>query len=207
MLPTLQIGDFILVNKFTYGLRLPIVYTQVLEINEPERGDIVVFRYPVDNQTSYIKRLVGLPGDQVDVIGRSLFVNGEQVSTEEAGEYTPVADSVHEQKVQYLPRQEGFAKFSPIFSQRSVFNLQRRSFTVPEGHYFMMGDNRDNSADSRVWGTVPEQNIIGKAFFVWMHYDGRANGGGFNWSRLGTRISAEIVSADQGSEPGAVSAQ
>ncbi|HAU68257.1 MAG TPA: signal peptidase I [Gammaproteobacteria bacterium] len=192
MLPTLEIGDFILVNKFTYGLRLPIVYDKVVEISTPERGDIVVFRYPLDNQTSYIKRLVGVPGDQIDVMGRALFVNGVQVYAQATDSYTPAADSLHEQQLQYLPRDNGYAKFSAIFSQRSKFDRRSQTFTVPEGQFFMMGDNRDNSADSRAWGMVPEENIVGKAFFVWMHYDTRAAGDGFDWTRIGTSISAEI---------------
>jgi signal peptidase I len=193
MLPTLEIGDFILVNKFTYGLRLPIIYDKVVEINQPERGDIVVFRYPLDNQTSYIKRLVGVPGDQIDVLGRSLYVNGERVYFEEAGQYTPTADSVHEQQIQYLPRDDGFAKYATIFTRRSLMDRRALSFSVPEGHFFMMGDNRDNSADSRVWGLVPEHNIVGKAFFVWMHYDTRTGGDGLGLERIGTQIGADIV--------------
>ncbi len=197
MLPTLEIGDFILVNKFTYGIRLPIIYDKVLDVNDPERGDIVVFRYPRDNKTSYIKRLVGVPGDRIDVIGRTVAVNGVPITTTDLDSYTPTADKAHAQQVQYLPRESGFAEFNAIYAPRSQFDRRARSFQVPEGHFFMMGDNRDNSADSRVWGTVPEENIVGKAFFVWMHYDGRPGGSGFSASRIGTSISAEIVDAPE----------
>ena len=192
MLPTLEVGDFILVNKFTYGVRLPIVYKKVVELNEPERGDIVVFRYPGDNKTSYIKRLIGLPGDDIQVQGRNIFVNGVRVFAEPGDNYTSAVGARHESQTQYLPRTKDYAQFSAIYSRPARFSKRNYSVKVPEGQYFMMGDNRDNSSDSRVWGTVPEGNIVGKAFFVWMHYDPREDGG-FDFSRVGTNIKPKTV--------------
>lgn len=199
MLPTLEIGDFILVNKFTYGIRLPILHTKVLDINEPQRGDIVVFRYPVDNKTSYIKRLIGLPGDRIDVVGRRVFVNNELIQSEALENYTPSQSRAHEQLSNFIERGDEYAKFSTIYSLPEMMSLRRQSFVVPEGQYFMMGDNRDNSSDSRKWGTVPEENIVGRAFYVWMHYEPGPNGG-FDLSRIGTPIQAELTSMPTGSQ-------
>ena len=206
MLPTLEIGDFILVNKYTYGIRLPLLYTKVIDINEPQRGDIVVFRYPKDNRTSYIKRLIGLPGDRVTIKGRGVFINGELVHTLPEPAYTPDQSFAHEQQAQFLPRGDDFAKFSTLYSAPRFSARLNQSLTVPAGHYFMMGDNRDNSSDSRSWGPVPERNIVGKAFYIWMHYDPRDQGG-FDFSRVGTPIQAEIVqSKGANASSGAVSA-
>ena len=139
MVPTLQVGDYILVNKYTYGIRLPVLRTKVMSLNEPRRGDVMVFFPPHMNDTYFIKRVVGLPGDTVTYRGKVLYVNGERV------ERQPIVD-----------RMRPGRDFSVV---------------VQPGHYFMMGDNRDNSSDSRIWGQVPEQDIVGKAFAIWMHWD------------------------------------
>ncbi|MBS4155158.1 signal peptidase I [Cobetia sp. MC34] len=164
MLPTLKIGDFILVNKYDYGLRLPVVDTKVLEVGEPERGDVMVFRFPEDPSTNFIKRVVGLPGDTIRYEGKQLYVNGEAIdktlnarnSSEQSGE--DLLDETlgkHAHQIYNNPRDPG---------------PQMREIRVPEGMYFVMGDNRDHSNDSRYWGFVPEENIVGKAVAVWMHW-------------------------------------
>ena len=164
MAPTLEVGDYILVNKFTYGLRLPVLRTRILALGEPERGDVMVFFPPHLNKTYYIKRVIGLPGDVISYRGKRLYVNGEAVPFE------PLA---------VLPEgrtrvQLGLAELGGKSHLQQV-NLLRRGadFTVvvKPGHYFMMGDNRDNSSDSRVWGQVSERDIVGKAFAIWMHWE------------------------------------
>jgi len=199
MLPTLEIGDFILVNKFTYGLRLPITHTKVLPINEPDRGDVIVFRYPPNPSQNYIKRLIGLPGDQIEYQNKTLFVNGKKISSLALDDYVPTGDkTVLKQFEQQLATENnkivGAVAFSTLIDPYSRRGTRQTSWTVPDGHYFMMGDNRDNSADSRVWGFVPEENIVGKAFFVWMNYDS-VKGSGFNFHRIGSSISAKEVNA------------
>ena len=196
MLPTLEIGDFILVNKFTYGLRLPITHTKLFDVNEPERGDIIVFRYPPEPRQNYIKRLVGLPGDVIAYKNKVLYVNGERVDTQPMDNYLPTGDTVPlEQFSQVLRTQHDdvFAvQFSTLIDPTNNRVMRQDTWKVPEGQYFMMGDNRDNSFDSRGWGFVPESNIVGKAFFVWMNYDS-VKGSGFNFDRIGTKIAAKEV--------------
>lgn len=164
MVPTLQVGDYILVNKYTYGIRLPVVRTRVLEINKPQRGDVMVFFPPHMNDTYYIKRVVGLPGDRIRYIDKKLYVNGELVPQEALENLPPsrpryrlsreeLGEASHQIQVDLYRRNDDFAT------------------TVEPGHYFMMGDNRDNSSDSRVWGQVPERDIVGKAFAIWMHWE------------------------------------
>ncbi|MDO8860767.1 signal peptidase I [Haliea sp. E1-2-M8] len=164
MVPTLEVGDYILVNKFTYGIRLPVVRTKVLHINEPKRGDVMVFFPPHMNDTYYIKRVIGLPGDSVSFRDKRLFVNGDPVPTE------PLA-VVPQGQAQMEVRLESLGE-EPYLVQDDLMRPSR-DFTliVEPGHYFMMGDNRDNSSDSRVWGQVPERDIVGKAFAIWMHWD------------------------------------
>ncbi|MEO0368302.1 MAG: signal peptidase I [Pseudomonadota bacterium] len=194
MLPTLEVGDFILVNKYAYGVRLPIVHSKVLDIGDPQRGDIVVFRYPPDGKTSYIKRLVGLPGDELELRGTKLLLNGEPINAYADGDYQVLGEvGQRAQELQLLPRDDGFAEFNAIYHPRRSNRLQSRKIVVPEGQYFMMGDNRDNSLDSRSWGFVPDENIVGRAFFVWMHYNTN-DGGGFKGSRIGTSISPNVIS-------------
>ena len=202
MLPTLEIGDFILVNKFTYGIRLPILHTKVLEINQPERGDIMVFRYPGDNKTNYIKRLVGLPGDVVRYEEGSgkLYVNSVLVDTVADGSYLSFGNKrPHHNRFTQTIKSDSVAdsdnpmvEYSILLRKAGRPNRGVLELTIDDGHYFMMGDNRDNSSDSRVWGILPDENIVGKAFFVWFHWNGQ-KGGGFESSRIGTDIQAKVV--------------
>lgn len=165
MVPTLQIGDFILVNKYAYGLRLPVTQTKIVELSEPKRGDVMVF-FPPNDERYFIKRVVGLPGDHVELYDNQLFINGELMD-QSRPKTVQVAgygyDIVEEELsgVRHLIRKHRI----PSRLGRAV------SYIVPEGHYFVMGDNRDNSSDSRVWGPVPEANIVGQAFAIWMHWD------------------------------------
>ncbi len=182
MIPTLLIGDFILVNKFTYGIRLPVANIKIVEMGSPKRGDVMVFRYPADPSLDYIKRVVGLPGDRVEYRNKELRINGVPVPRQQLGDYES------RERLQYFPRYlESFdgagheiivEKEAPGFISRSMdfshsgncdYNSGGLACTVPAGHYFMMGDNRDNSSDSRVWGFVPDENIVGKAFFIWLN--------------------------------------
>ncbi|WP_434985940.1 signal peptidase I [Vreelandella zhaodongensis] len=166
MKPTLEVGDFILVNKFAYGLRLPVVHHRFLEVDDPERGDVMVFRFPEEPAVNFIKRVVGLPGDSIRYEGKQLYVNGEAVTktlVEEGPERSP----------QQLLLEEQLGSVSHyIYNNPRDPGPQVREIIVPEGHYFTMGDNRDHSNDSRYWGFVPEDNIVGRAFAVWMHWDG-----------------------------------
>jgi signal peptidase I len=164
MVPTLEVGDYILVNKFVYGIRLPVIRSKVLSISEPKRGDVMVFFPPHLNKTYYIKRVIGLPGDEVSYRSKRLYVNGEPVPFESLA-------IIPEGQSRY---QLGMAELGGKQHLQQI-NLMRpgRDFTVTvkPGHYFMMGDNRDNSSDSRVWGQVSERDIVGKAFAIWMHWD------------------------------------
>ena len=166
MLPTLQVGDFILVNKYDYGLRLPVIGTKIVPVGEPRRGDVMVF-FPPGVDSYYIKRVVGLPGDVIEVDRNRLFVNGERV------EHEFLSAPPSEQPFQLLREQIGDATHTIRVHPRSPL-LERANgrWTVPEGHYFMMGDNRDDSQDSRFFGPVPEHNVVGKAVAIWMHWEG-----------------------------------
>ncbi|CAJ0799118.1 signal peptidase I [Ralstonia holmesii] len=182
MIPTLQIGDFILVNKYTYGIRLPIVNKKIVELNQPQRGDVMVFRYPKDESMDYIKRVIGVPGDVVKYDNKRLTVNGQPAT------YAPQSDYLDGERLTYSKQyQETFGNVThnilndadrPAyvsgpddfpFRENCTYNQTGFTCKVPAGHYFMMGDNRDNSADSRYWGFVPDKNIVGKAFFIWMN--------------------------------------
>ncbi|MBP6020824.1 MAG: signal peptidase I [Burkholderiaceae bacterium] len=183
MLPTLQNGDLILVNKFQYGVRLPVLDQKVIELGSPKRGDVVVFRYPVDPSVDYIKRVVGLPGDVVQYQNKVLSINGKEVVQERDGDFFEPDRAAYvgryleqlgqvEHKI-LLNRQAG-QDLMPISNYPYRSNCEYFSngvrCTVPEGHYFMMGDNRDNSLDSRYWGFVPDRYIVGRAFFIWMNF-------------------------------------
>ncbi|MBO0613551.1 MAG: signal peptidase [Pseudomonadota bacterium] len=182
MLPTLEIGDFILVNKFAYGLRLPVLHSKVLEIGDPQRGDVVVFRFPDNPEIDYIKRLIGVPGDVVSWNDKTLTVNGVELNRTLVGDYVRP-----DQKTPPSIR----LKEDLLGVPHDILVTQGRmgptgSVTVPQGHYFMMGDNRDNSNDGRMWGLVPEANVVGKATLVWMHMN--FGGDGFNFSRIGNKM-------------------
>lgn len=197
MIPTLQIGDFILVNKFTYGVRFPVINKKIIEVGEPKRGDVVVFRYPVDESVDYIKRVVGVPGDIVQYTDKRLTINGQAFSYEQISKIPQVGDADNQGLFGAIPdflktrhfketypkdlggvshfiendpqRSSGFASTfiqENAFPQMEHCEYSASGFTckVPPGSYFMMGDNRDNSLDSRYWGFVPEKNLVGKAF-------------------------------------------
>lgn len=182
MFPTLIVGDLILVNKFTYGIRLPIINKKIIDMNEPKRGDVMVFKYPRDLSLDYIKRVVGVPGDKITYKNKRLIINGQEVS------YKELPDFLDEERLIYVKRYEenlnnvkhqiliddrapayvqGAHDFP--YSELCSYDIEGFTCTVPKGNYFMIGDNRDNSLDSRYWGFVPEENIVGKAFGIWMN--------------------------------------
>ena len=192
MIPTLLVGDLILVNKYHYGIRLPVINKKIVENNAPQRGDVMVFRFPMDTRIDYIKRVVGVPGDEVAYLNHRLTVNGQPVPTRK------VDDGYDDESRHYMQRfEEKLGAVEHLIQgdpDPQFFEPQRvRDFPmkdrcryspeglvckVPPGHYFMMGDNRDNSEDSRYWGFVPDENIVGKAFLVWMNFG--------NFGRVGT---------------------
>lgn len=182
MVPTLIVGDLILVNKFTYGIRLPIINKKIIDINNPKRGDVMVFKYPKDMSLDYIKRVVGVPGDKIVYKNKRLSVNGHPLS------YAQGPDYLDEERLTYSKQYKenltgvehnilndeaapAYVQNPDAFPQHELctYNTEGFACTVPPGQYFMMGDNRDNSLDSRYWGFVPDKNIVGKAFFVWMN--------------------------------------
>lgn len=163
MVPTLQVGDYILVNKFTYGIRLPVIRTKVLSLNEPQKGDVMVFFPPHMNDTYFIKRVVGLPGDTVSYRDKQLYINGERLDRKSA--------DPSGLDPRYRIDREILGESNHLMQIDIKRNATDFSEVVKPGHYFMMGDNRDNSSDSRVWGQVPEKDIVGKAFAIWMHWD------------------------------------
>jgi len=164
MVPTLKVGDFILVNKWTYGIRLPVLRTKVIELNSPERGDVMVF-FPPHEERYFIKRVIGLPGDEIHVLDGVLYINGDKMSQKVLHGETPSPRSV--------VMTEDLDGVEHAMQRRILPTRLSQNYTavVPQGHYFMMGDNRDNSSDSRVWGPVPEERIVGKAFARWMFWD------------------------------------
>ncbi|WP_286237123.1 signal peptidase I [Neptuniibacter halophilus] len=163
MLPTLKIGDFILVNKYHYGFRLPVLNTKVIPMNDPQRGDVIVFKYPKNPTVNYIKRVVGLPGDQIRYQDKVLYVNGVAQPQTLLAQLPPNRPEV-------LLAQEQLGGVSHQIYRDLARPSMNMQWTVPQGHYFMVGDNRDNSNDSRYWGFVPDELIVGKAFAVWMHW-------------------------------------
>jgi signal peptidase I len=164
MVPTLEVGDFILVNKFNYGLRLPVARSKVVSIGKPERGDVMVFFPPHQNETYYIKRVIGVPGDRIEYRGKVITVNGEPVPREWLA-------TVPEGRSRYEVGLESVGADSYLMQIDQRRPSRDFSATVKAGHYFMMGDNRDNSSDSRVWGQVPERDIVGQAVAIWMHWE------------------------------------
>ncbi|MCP3870822.1 MAG: signal peptidase I [Gammaproteobacteria bacterium] len=194
MMPTLLVGDFILVNKYTYGLRLPVTGKKVVEIGEPERGDVVVFKYPQNPGIDYIKRVVGTPGDSISYKNKALFVNGEVQKQTPLGIYTGVGSGASQtgslKNNEQLGDREHDILVNPLAPDFG-FGCQvliRGPIVVPDNHYFVMGDNRDNSNDSRCWGLVPEKNLVGKAFGIWMSWDGNKEGFPVAWDRIGDGI-------------------
>ncbi len=185
MMPTLLVGDFILVNKFVYGIRLPVINKKVVELSEPKRGDIVVFRYPKDPSVDYIKRVIGVPHDKIAYSNKRLTVNGQAISETSLGVYQGVGQGEDMTGAeQFLENLTGIEHHILIRNGAPTVEF---SYTVPEGQYFMMGDNRDNSNDSRYWGFVPEENLVGKAFFIWMNWD--LQNKGISFERIGTVLN------------------
>ncbi len=193
MIPTLLVGDLILVNKYTYGLRLPVLNTKLTTGTPPARGDVMVFRYPPKPSLDYIKRVVGVPGDEVAYLNKKLTINGQPVSK------NPVPEFFDEDAMRYfkqfeedlggkrhrLLNDDDRPAFIPgaedfPFKQNCRYSVEGVTCKVPQGHYFMMGDNRDNSLDSRYWGFVPDKNIVGKAFLVWMNFSSLKRIGSFD---------------------------
>jgi signal peptidase I len=171
MIPTLLVGDFIVVNKFSYGVRLPVLNKKIISVSEPKRGDVVVFRYPKDPSINFIKRAIGLPGDTITYRDKDLFVNGEIIESSSSGQFkssdikctTPEPDAnLHVETI-------GDVTHDILLHDRRA--SRNGQWVVPEGHYFMMGDNRDRSNDSREWGFVPEENLLGRAVGIWLNFD------------------------------------
>ena len=184
MMPTLLIGDFILVNKFAYGVRLPVLNTKVIDVSEPERGDVVVFRYPKNPAVDYIKRVIGLPGDKITYKAKKVYINDKLMPQTRVATYEGLGQGQSMSGATHLTEDLETVNHNILVRQEPHSN--ESVYIVPKGHYFVMGDNRDNSNDSRYWGTVPEENLVGKAFFVWMNWDLEHTGVNFN--RLGTII-------------------
>jgi len=211
MMPTLLDGDFIIVNKYAYGLRLPVLNRKILATGEPQRGDVVVFRYPVDPSVNFIKRLVGLPGDHVEVRDNRITVNGQPVPMRVDGKFNDGCYVNMSQAEEQLGAHTHQAIFCPVALDRSpslpacnrsgvrgyvcgdddapgYLRTVPWSGEVPAGHYLMMGDNRDNSDDGRSWGFVPEENLVGKATRIWFNWDWNRSGGPL-WGRIGSAIN------------------
>lgn len=186
MIPTLLVGDFILVNKYAYGVKLPVLNTKVLSVGEPNRGDVVVFRYPVDPSVNFIKRLVGLPGDTITYRNKQLFINGDAIESVDQGVFTSseVKCSTPSSDAKRFQEELGSVEHDILLHLGSPG--RDGQWVVPEGHYFMMGDNRDRSNDSREWGFVPEANLMGRAVGIWMNFD--LNKGCGDLSRIGDGI-------------------
>ncbi len=179
MLSTLEPGDYILVSKFSYGLRSPLGYYKFIDLGSPERGDVIVFRYPENPDIDYIKRVVGVPGDKITYRDKVIYLNGEPVKVQPLGRYA--------KNPRYMELREKLGEVTHNILNFPGMNMSPPvDTTVPEGHYFVMGDNRDNSKDSRYWGFVPDKNLKGRAFLIWMHK--KEGEWPSQWSRIGTII-------------------
>lgn len=190
MMPTLLAGDYILVNKFTYGLRMPILNNVLIDMNVPDHGDVIVFHYPPNPKLDYIKRVIGLPGDEIRYQDKQLQVNGKSITLTEIGDYRYKDDKKREVLATHYQEQLfdvqhdilTLDRFTPYEMGMPGHQLMNgKSIVVPEGHYFVMGDNRDNSSDGRVWGFVPDENLVGKAFFIWFNFE--------DFGRIGNSIN------------------
>jgi len=186
MLPTLEIGDFILVNKYEYGIRLPVINKKLIEINKPDYGDVMVFRFPHDNGVNFIKRVVGLPGDAVVYENKQITINGNAIAQMEEGDY--LIHSGPNRKIESTRLSESFVQDE----SHQILHDERRTtrtlvFKVPEDSYFVRGDNRDYSNDSRFFGFVPEENVFGRAFFIWFSWNSSGDAG-VNWHRIAAAI-------------------
>lgn len=193
MLPTLQSGDFILVNKFDYGVRIPVINKKIIPINDPKSGDVLVFRYPVDPGVDYIKRVIGVGGDTIRYEGKQLYINDQPIDLELNGQYfepdrnsyvSQYTEQLGDESHQVLVNTRHPQNFMPIsrfpYLENCEYSHAGVKCVVPEGHYFVMGDNRDNSLDSRYWGFVPDENVVGRAFFIWMNFSEPGRIGRFN---------------------------
>lgn len=179
MIPTLLVGDFILVNKFTYGLRVPIINNTFIGVGHPKNGEVMVFRYPQDPSKDYIKRVVGVPGDHIAYRGKRLFLNGKPLDTAFESDYSYVAPGLNQIAAKQFQETLGSHKHEILLVNDAP--AMDGEVVVPAGQYFVMGDNRDNSNDSRFWGFVPEKNIVGRAFMIWWNFD--------NFGRIGKTIN------------------
>ncbi|MEM1411569.1 MAG: signal peptidase I [Pseudomonadota bacterium] len=186
MIPTLLIGDFIVVNKYSYGLRLPVLNTKFVDLGEPERGDVVVFRYPVDPSVNFIKRVIGLPGDAVTYRDKRFFINGEPVEVQGGAAFQSTDVKCSTPRSDAVRFREDLGPTRHDFLVHENVRGRNGQWQVPEGHYFMVGDNRDRSNDSREWGFVPEENLVGRAVGIWLNLD--VNKGCADWGRVGQGI-------------------
>ncbi len=191
MMPTLLRGDFILVNKYDYGIRLPVLNTKVFGNGRPERGDVVVFRYPEDPAIPFIKRVVGVPGDRLQYKDKHLVINGEEIALDLKAVYHSDGVGSRENGSYLLEEQLGEQKHEVLINplQRASVEIDRM---IPDGHYFVLGDNRDNSRDSRYWGLVPDENLVGRAFYIWMNWSSDSfldlASWDMDWKRIGSSI-------------------
>ncbi|MEW8029324.1 MAG: signal peptidase I, partial [Candidatus Thiodiazotropha sp.] len=195
MMPTLLVGDFILVNKFSYGIRLPVLNKKIIELGDPKRGDPVVFRYPKQPWVDYIKRVIAVPGDTVYYRNKTLYVNGEAMPQTPVGRYTGIGSGVRMtgaiMAMEDLDGTEHSVLINPLAPDlpTGCRVLSQGPITIPQGHYFVMGDNRDNSNDSRCWGLVPDENLVGRAFGIWMNWDSEIDSfPPIAWERIGKGI-------------------
>ncbi len=177
MMPTLIAGDFIVVNKFTYGIRFPVWNKTLIKIGKPKRGDVFVFHYPKDPSIDYIKRAIGLPGDEIRYENKELFINGKLIKKILLEKYSYAFNDNDMMHAKEFIETLGDARYSLLVHD---IPSEDYKFNVPDGHYFAMGDNRDNSSDSRVWGFVPDELLVGKAFFIWLNFS--------QFNRIGTWI-------------------